>query len=676
MSDNLLKIGTSAVLANSMLLNTASNNIANINTPGYVRQRTEFDAQQFGLGVGRGTTERLVSEFTLKQMRRDTSNFAFSEQYVSEANRVDALFSNPANSIATGMNDLFAQIQTANNDPTQLSNRQLIIGSAQALLDRFDGMSNLILDQENFINEQLDIYVNEANDLIKQIGTYNKDIAAYANGATRPTPLDLLDKRDKAILELSEMLEITTLDAANGEKLVFMAEGQSLVVEQGDFRLLSLRGDPDPSRKELQLQLNINADVLRDVNVKDIGGKLGAIVAFREEILDPVQMQLGQLALSLSDAMNSQNKLGMTLNGVLGQDIFRLPVFNGLNFASNQGSAAVTLSLEPGKGGELPPNDFMVTITGADEVTIEALDTKGNVIPGSAKQISGLNFAVDQTLTAASSPDGDLFGLQIELTAGAAVGDQFMLKPLSSASRQIQMATNRAEDIALASPLRGNFSVSNLGNGRVEQLTVTNTDPATTVFSPPNTVAGAPFRVVYNGLNEFEIFDNTNTSIGTANFTNNNYVNVLETAGNGLEDYGFDFNISGVPKEGDTFEIAFNQNGYNDNRNGLALAALQTDSTTRRNAVTVPNAVNKYSFNQSYATMVGTIGERTRQARTSEEANAAILEQTTLWYESLSGVSLDEEAANLVRFQQSYAAASKIISISQTVFDTLLQAVR
>ena len=131
-----------------------------------------------------------------------------------------------------------------------------------------------------------------------------------------------------------------------------------------------------------------------------------------------------------------------------------------------------------------------------------------------------------------------------------------------------------------------------------------------------------------------------------------------------------------MPKEGDTFEIAFNQNGYNDNRNGLALAALQTDSTTRRNAVTVPNAVNKYSFNQSYATMVGTIGERTRQARTSEEANAAILEQTTLWYESLSGVSLDEEAANLVRFQQSYAAASKIISTSQTVFDTLLQAVR
>lgn len=672
MSDNLLKIGTSAVLANSTLLNTTSNNIANINTPGYVRQRTEFEAQQFGLGVGRGTTERLVSDFTLKQMRRDTSNLAFSQQYVSEANRVDALFSNPANSIATGMNDLFAQIQTANNDPTQLSNRQLIIGSAQALLDRFDGMSNLILDQENFINEQLDIYVNEANDLIKQIGLYNRDIAAYGNGKTRPVPLDILDKRDKAILELSEMLEIRVIDAANGEKLVFMAEGQSLVVEQGDFRLLSLRGEPDPSRKELQLQLNSNANVLRDVNVQDIGGKLGAIVAFREEILDPVQIQLGQLALSLTDAMNSQNKLGMTLNGVLGQDIFRLPVFNGLNYSSNQGTAGITLSLEPGKGNELPPNDFLVTVTGADEVTIQALDTKGNVIPGSAKQISGLNFAVDQTLNAASSPDGELFGLQIELTAGAAIGDQFMLKPLSSASRQLQMATNRAEDIALASPIRGNFDVTNLGNGRIEGIKVNNTD------TTPAFLADAPYDIVYRGGNSFDIYDSTTpvpVLLGTANFANNNYNNVLAEAGI-ADDLGFDFSISGVPKEGDTFVIEFNENGYNDNRNGLALAGLQTESTTRRNAVTVSNAVNQYSFNQSYATMVGTIGERTRQARTSEEANAAILEQTTLWYESLSGVSLDEEAANLVRFQQSYAAASKIISTSQTIFDTLLQVVR
>ena len=152
---------------------------------------------------------------------------------------------------------------------------------------------------------------------------------------------------------------------------------------------------------------------------------------------------------------------------------------------------------------------------------------------------------------------------------------------------------------------------------------------------------------------------------------------MLENATPNLkEDLGFDFNLTGLPKLGDTFTIDFNTNGFNDNRNGLAMSALQDASMVRRSADPFGLAVSQYSLNQSYATMVGNIGERTRQARTADEANTAILEQTTLWYESLSGVNLDEEAANLIRFQQSYAAAAKILQTSQTIFDTLLQSVR
>lgn len=672
MSDNLLKIGTSAIRANSLLLNTTSNNIANINTEGYVRQRTEFVADPLGLGVGKGTTERLINEFTVKQLRRDTSKYAYAQQYVSEANRVDALFSNPANSIATGMNDLFAQLQTANNDPIQPANRQLVLGSMESLINRFEGMSTLLKDQENFINNQLDVYVNEANDLIKQIAILNKEVSAYSNGATRPIPLELLDKRDLAILKLSELMEVSVLDAANGEKLVFMNDGQALVVEQGEFRLLALRGDPDPSRKELQLEFGSNANILRDINVKSIGGKLGALVAFREDILDPTRVQLGQLALSLADALNTQNKLGMTLNGEIGSDLFRMPVFNGLSYSTNTGTAVSSVTIEAGKGKQLPPNDFLVTITGANQVTVQALDSKGQVISGSNRVINGVDFSNPVTLTSDDDPDGDLYGLEISLTAGAQAGDRFLLKPLHQAAEQLQMATNRGEDLALANPVRGTFDIGNLGNARVDNIVVTNTD------TTPAFLSSAPLNLVFTGADSFDIYDNTTpvpVLLGTASFSNNNYNNVLERAG--LADtLGFDFNISGVPREGDSFTLEFNQNGYSDNRNGLALVGLQNEATTRRNAVTVTNAVNQYSFNQSYATTVGSIGERTRQARTLEEANGAILEQTTLWFESLSGVSLDEEAANLVRFQQTYAAAARILSTSQTIFDTLLQAVR
>ena len=672
MSDNLLRIGTSAILSNTTLLNTTSNNIANINTEGYVRQRTEFESQILGLGVGKGTTERLVSEFTLRQLRRDTSNYSFAEQYVTEANRVDALFSNPANSIATGINDLFTQFQIANNEPATLANRQLIIGSSQALLDKFNTLSSLVLDQDNFVNQQLDIYTNEANALIEQISSLNIDIASFGTGASAPVPLDLLDKRDLAIQKLSEMVEIRTLDAENGEKLVFLATGQSLVVERGAFNLLSLRGDPDPADRELKLQLSNRTTVERDIDIEKVGGKIGGLLEFREEILKPTQNRLGQLALSMTDALNTQNRLGMNLNGELGGDLFTLPISSGFAMAANTGTGAVNLTIEPGKGNSLPPNDFLLTVE-AGGVRIQALDASGNIISGSDKVVAVAAYPA--TINSADA-SGDLYGLEITLTGALAVGDQFELKPLGSASRTLNLATTRPEDIALASPVRTELTVTNLGNAQIEGLAITDTTPATAPaygFTSPSGLVNGPWTMTYTGTDTFEIVDNLGNTVATAAFGSNQYQDVFAQAG---VDVGFDFSVTGVPSIGDTFTISFNDGGFNDNRNGLALSALQTAQTSRLNPLSAPGGVNSVSFNQTYADMVSLIGERTSQARNNEAASKALLDQTTAWYESLSGVSLDEEASNLVRFQQTYAAAAKIISTSQTVFDTLLSAVR
>ncbi|EIW90251.1 flagellar hook-associated protein FlgK [Alishewanella agri BL06] len=683
MADSLLSIGKTAVLANSRLLNTTGNNIANINTPGYVRQRTTFVAEQFGLGVGQGTTERLVNEFTQKQLRRDTTNAAYSSQYLAEANRLDALFSNAANSIATGMNNLFQQIQTANNDPTQLSNRQLVIGTSQSLLDQFKSMSTLIADQEQFLNQQLDANVSEVNDLISQIATYNNDIVSYGSSSSRPVPLDLLDRRDSAILKLAEYVDIQTVNSNSGEKLVFMASGQALVVERGEFNLFSLRGEPDPNDRVIQLTLQSNNDVRIELDAKGVGGKIGALTDYRLQVVNPVQRQLGQLALTLADSMNTQNKLGLTLNGTIGQDLFRLPAAQGLSFSTNSANARVSVSIEPGESGKLPPNDFLLEVIDANNIRLTPLDDMGNPITANAKNINSPT-GIPGVFNSADVADGDLYGLQLQVDAAVA-GDRFVLKPLNAAARSMQMATNRAEDVALAGPLRGDFTAANLGNGRIEGVKIFSTDPGSSAFTSSSLVDG-PYTVTFQGQDSadndrfvFSITDINGVTLGEARFSSNNFNNVLENSvgSPSLKDtLGFDFSITGVPRAGDTFTIAFNENGFNDNRNGLELSALQNASLVRRNPEPFGAAVNQYSLNQSYATMVGNIGERTRQARTADEANAAILEQTTLWYESLSGVNLDEEAADLVRFQQSYAAAAKILATSQTVFDTLLQAVR
>ena len=151
---------------------------------------------------------------------------------------------------------------------------------------------------------------------------------------------------------------------------------------------------------------------------------------------------------------------------------------------------------------------------------------------------------------------------------------------------------------------------------------------------------------------------------------------MLSQAGAPFDTYGFDFDIEGTPATGDTFTLEFNEGGFDDNRNGLKLADLQNGELVRLNVETTATADNHKTFNQAYSGLVSDIGVITGQAITSGAAFDALAQQSEAWYESLSGVNLDEEAANLLRFQQSYSASAQVLAAAQEIFDTLLNAAR
>jgi flagellar hook-associated protein 1 len=676
MADNLLTIGTSGVLASTGLLNTTSNNISNLNTKGYVRQRTEYESSVMGLGVGQGTSERMINQFSLMQMRRDTSSVNYNQQFLTEASRVDNLFSNTSNSISTGVSDLFKQLQSANNDPANSSSRQLFMGSAQTLMSKFNTLSSIVLEQRTSINQQLDNLVSAANSQITVIAEMNKQIASYGSSRTTPPPMELHDKRDEALRQLSELVEISTVDSPSGEKLVFLNTGQSVVLEQGKFSLMSTIGDPDPQRKTLELELDFKSSVRGEVESQTLGGKIGGLLEFRAQLLEPTQNKLGQLALGLADAFNTQNRLGMDGNARLGKNIFSTGTYGGYPMTSNTGAGIVTATVESGKGKDIPPNDFLVTYTAPNQFRLEVLDERGKVVSGSA--VTQTITAYPATFNSTNVPGNFLYGYEIRLDNSVGAfgnGDQFVLKPLSNAAQSVSLLNSRPEDLALASPLRGEFNVNNLGNGKVGNISVTNTNPASSQFTSPGDVNGEPFTITYIGGDQFQIRNNANALLGTTTaMTGGNYNNLFNAAG--LTAYGFDMSITGVPKAGDTFTLSYNSGGQKDNRNGLALAQLQEKEIIRKNAVAVAGADNQMSLNEGYGVMVGFIGEKTSQVKISTESSKALLAQSEAWYESISGVNLDEEAANLIRFQQSYAAAAKIISTSQTIFDTLLAAAR
>ncbi|MBG9989612.1 flagellar hook-associated protein FlgK [Pseudoalteromonas sp. NZS37] len=667
MSFNLLNIASSGVRASSELLQTTSKNIANVNTVGYVRERTEFTTMVDNQ-VGRGETYRLLNEFAQSQLNRDTSNKSFFDQFITEANRVDTIFSEESNNLSTGINSLFNNVQEALNQPSSTVARSLVMTDAQSLIDQMDRLSGIVLDQKSVVNEQLEIFSDEANSLIQSISTLNQNIAAVNGTNNAADASSTYNERDKAIRDLSELIDIETLDGPNGEKLVFMGTGEAVVMQNGAFNLFSMTGDPDPNFKEFTLDVNGGKAVPLEVDVSKLKGKIGGLLAFRDDILVPAQNQIGQMGLAIADAFNEQNKLGMDATGQLGGNIFNIPTVGAYAYQANTGTAGMTATVEPGKGSELPASDFIITYTGnANEVSIQPIDNKGE--PLGQPSLADISTGVIDSSTITS---GESFGLQVNVSGAGVEGDQFQIKLNSDAASSITLATGRAEDLALASPIRTANDLNNIGTATISAGEVTNVTSGG-FTSTPSLTNGEITLVKTDNANEYQITDNSGTSTFTITPPAKG---MLSQAGAPFDTYGFDFDIEGTPATGDTFTLEFNEGGFDDNRNGLKLADLQNGELVRLNVETTVTADNHKTFNQAYSGLVSDIGVITGQAITSGAAFDALAQQSEAWYESLSGVNLDEEAANLLRFQQSYSASAQVLAAAQEIFDTLLNAAR
>jgi flagellar hook-associated protein 1 FlgK len=371
----------------------------------------------------------------------------------------------------------------------------------------------------------------------------------------------------------------------------------------------------------------------------------------------------------LADAFNEQNKKGMDLDGNLGGDIFNIPAVNGFAYADNTGSATVSATVEAGKGNEIPATDFRVTFTSATTVEIAAVDSKGNVIgtPSTANVTAGV-------IDSSTITSGESFGLEMNVSGAANTGDSFLVKMNSTAASTIELATQRPESLALASPIRTLTEAGNTSDAKISVGSVSNTGTGSNFTAVPPSLTQGDITLTKTGnANEYQIQDGN----GTTTFTITPPAdNILAQAGAPYDVYGFDFNIEGNAAVGDVFTIEFNTGGFDDNRNGLELSKLPTQELVRQNVVTTASADNHKTFNEAYAGLVTEIGVIANQAKTNGAAFDALAAQSEAWFESLSGVNLDEEAASLLRFQQAYSASAQIISTARTVFDTLLSAAR
>lgn len=664
-SNGLLSIGKSAVAAQQQMLNTTSNNIANVGTEGYVRQRSQTYTSLLNYGVGETITERLNNTYSQQEVWRDSSISNYYDTVYGQLSSIDKYLSSESTGMSGAILDTLKSLQSAVNDPSSLAQRTEFIGSVNGLVNRFNTLYTDVNNTQQFNTSRIREDIGTVNEIIAKIANLNKAVQATL-GEKSSVAYNLQDQRDAAIQELSKYMDIRTYNQKDGVILVTLSTGHSLVLQDGNHAVLEeVPGKFDYSNSQLNLTYkNSRGDTSSETTLDNttIGGELGGLLEVRTEI-EEVEKSLGQLAIAMADAFNQGNHNGVDLNGNLGGDIFTIAPVTTLG--SNPKSV-VTTTVNFGEGANVTTNDFYIEFTSDTEYKY-----KYNVYT-----VARDNAERVPILTGQTDPELNLsdYGITIKFEdfTKAKKGDYFFIQPTLAAAFDIKPAITSESQLALASALKAEVDPSNFGKATAVISNIYNTSSIDT--STGKLEADVPAYVIIDNKGNYAVFDSSKNPLGVADSSCNG-VNILANIKEGetplSKIYGYDITVNGKVFAGDQFNIEVNSNGIGDNSNGLAMCEMQTADLV---ASGTSNGV-KQTFVERYSLLTSEFGTVVNNASANATASEAKLAQSVAQYENITGVSLDEEAANLVKFQQYYQAAARIISASQTVFDALISAV-
>ena len=625
--------GVSALNAAQIGLSTTEHNIANANTPGFNRQEVLLGTRLpqatgagfIGQGVDVSTVKRIYNEFLSGQVLQGQAQASQLETYYQQIGQINNMLADPKTGLSPAVQVFFSAVNDVASSPESQAARQVMLGSAQSMVSQFQSLNQRMSDMNSSINGQVSSSVTTINSYAQQIASMNKNIVMAQAASNGQPPNDLLDQRDQLISQLNQEIKATVVKQSDGSFNVFIGTGQSLVVGEQAITLQAAQSLSDPSR--LEVAYGSGASVTRLLQNSLQGGNLGGLIAFRRESLDVVQNALGRVAIVLADTFNQQHKLGQDLSGNMGGNFFAQPVPLVNTNTANTGTATISASVV--SSSALTGSDYSLRFNGGTAYTLTRLS--------------------DNTVTAFATLPQTVDGLTITTTGGAIAGDSYTIRPTVNGARDIAVAISDPSKIAASVPIRTNASLANIGSGRISGGTVN-------AAFPINVNLQQPVSIVFDSP------PTTYTVTGTG-VPSSPVAGVAYSAGTDITYNGWTMQIAGVPAAGDTFTVASNTNATADNRNALLLASLQTKNTV---------AGGTASYQGAYAQLVSQVGNKTRELETTSLAQTNMVNQIIQTQQSVSGVNLDEEAANLMRYQRAYQAAGKAIQIAGTLFDTLL----
>lgn len=667
---SLLNIGMSGLAAGHSSLLTTGNNIANVDTAGYSRQQTVQGtkaSQQFGnVYIGTGTTladvRRVYNSYLDAQLQTTTSLNSDAQAYLGQATQVDKLLSDSGTGITKTLQSFFSSLQTLSANSNDSAARQALLTNAQGLSSRFNAISQQLNQQGTYINDQLGSMADQVNKLAATVAAYNKKISEVSSSGGMPN--DLLDQRNETVRQLSELVG-TQVTETNGRLDIYLGSGQPLVIGDTANTLRVAADKNDPTRSSIIMDRGSSTI---DITSRVSGGEMGGLLRYRDDVLTPAVNGLGRIAMVVADQVNKQLGQGLDQNGNFGSALFNdinsLKAISQRSIANgNNNPASGNLNVTIKDTSKLAASDYQVTFTSATGYSVRRLSDNSDM----------------GSFTLGATPAPVIDGFSLSLNAGPVnPGDTFKITPTRSSAADMTTVMTDAKTLATAAPLTSTKASGNDGTGAVSQPTLSTAldiyDPVQRLEVQTAVKAAMPVRLLMTSSTAYEVFDAKGTSIGTGSIVpgqnNDLSISVPYTDGGGVaKTFKVAMTVSGSPAKDDSFNISMTAPGSTDNRNAQALLGLQTKATVGANA-TSPGV----SFTDAYGGLVSSVGSMTKQGQLDATATGAILTQARDSRDSLSGVDLDEETGNLIKYQQYYSASSQIIKTAQEIFSTLINA--
>ena len=650
---SILSIGTRALQANQIALQTAGNNIANVNTPGYSRQTVVLQTVEgqftgsgyIGKGVDVQTIQRNFSAFLTRQSTLATSTQSADTARADKLKQLEGLFAGGPSGLGASINDMLNAFSDVASAPTDLTARTVALTRVDETAARMRSASQQLEDLQTGVSQELSQKVSNINSLAQSIANVNGEIAR-ATGSGQP-PNDLLDRRDQLVRDLNQYVQTTSIPADDGTVGIFIGGSQALVLGTTVSPVSLVQDFGGLTNNKLAINRN-GISILMDENTLG-GGEVSGLLRFQNTDLVEGRNLLGRLTMAISTEMNTQHALGLDLDGNVGGNIFSPVTFSGSNVLiptspATLNTGATSLALTISDPSKFAASDYEVNFSSA---------TAGSITRRSDGVVTAFDFSVTNPVV--------LDGINITKGAGvAAAGDRFLLKPFSTSAAAIQREFSTPRALAVASPVVGQMGSSNTGSLQQASLLARSNPPSIT-----------PVTLTFTGSNSYTRSDELPPNTTVYAYTPGVAIEGTVPATNPLSQWSLV--LQGSPKAGDTFTVS--------NSKVLDAAGKIDLKLNAGNASAMMNLRDMALFDgaaltDGYAGLIAQIGIRGQSANYAAEISTSTASNLEKDRTGVSGVNLDEEAAKLLQFQQAYQACAKMIQIAQNIFDTLMQGMR